>query len=297
VANHTAKRCKFNKGENNTHDKNEPSNKTFRLAYTVNPSATKTWEKAKDEVYNALAKDSKVTDNELKASTDLIEELALFSLTKAQGAKKRFLNKIRKQLYPINSKSGQYTKYSKLNNNNNNYNNHKYKHNNNNYNNKHYKNNNKSPQDSKRGENTDATTSYDERKLMECFKCGRMAKHRASECKGKRYRGRRAYNATTENNDRDLDDKIHQNNNNNNNSNKSKRNDLSSDEESINNSRTKRPMANITKAVDFDSHVYSNNAVMGSSNDINYKLLDKFNKTYSSDRTRDKSAKSYMGLS
>ena len=75
------------------HDKNEPSNKRFRHAYTVNPSATKTWEKAKDEVYNALAKDSKGTDNELKASTDLIEELALFSLTKAQGAKKRFLKK------------------------------------------------------------------------------------------------------------------------------------------------------------------------------------------------------------
>jgi hypothetical protein len=56
-------------------------------------------------------------------------------------------------------------------------------------------------------------------------------------------------------------------------------------------------MANITKAVDFDSHVYSNNAVMGSSNDINYQLLDKFNNSYSSDRTRDEGAKSFMGLS
>ena len=36
---------------------------------------------------------------------------------------------------------------------------------------------------------------------------------------------------------------------------------------------------------------------MGSSHDINYQLLYKFNKTYSSDRTRDESAKSYMGLS
>jgi hypothetical protein len=47
-----------------------------------------------------LVKDSQVTDNELKASTDLIEELALFGLTKAQGAKRRFLNKLRKQLQP-----------------------------------------------------------------------------------------------------------------------------------------------------------------------------------------------------
>ena len=54
---------------------------------------------------------------------------------------------------------------------------------------------------------------------------------------------------------------------------------------------------NIAKAVDFDGHVYLNNAVMGSSHDINNQLLDKFNKTYSSDRTRDESIKSYMGLS
>ena len=90
----------------------KPPNKKLRQAYKINPSGTKTWEKAKEEVYNALAKDSQVTDKELKASTDLIEELALFGLTKAQGAKKRFLNKIRKQLHPINSKNGQYTKHS-----------------------------------------------------------------------------------------------------------------------------------------------------------------------------------------
>ena len=55
-------------------------------------------------------------------------------------------------------------------------------------------------------------------------------------------------------------------------------------------------MANVKKAVDFDSHVYSNNAVMGSNHDVNYQLLDKFNKSYSSDQTRDESAKSYVGL-
>ena len=73
VSNHLAKRCRFNKGDKNTQDNNEPSSKRFRHAYEINPSATKTWEKAKDEVYNALAKDSEVTDNELKAPTDLIE--------------------------------------------------------------------------------------------------------------------------------------------------------------------------------------------------------------------------------
>jgi hypothetical protein len=56
----------------------EPPSKKLHQAYEINPSGTKTWEKAKDEVYNALAKDFQVTDKELKASTDLIEELALF---------------------------------------------------------------------------------------------------------------------------------------------------------------------------------------------------------------------------
>jgi hypothetical protein len=56
-------------------------------------------------------------------------------------------------------------------------------------------------------------------------------------------------------------------------------------------------MVNITKAVVFDSHVYSNNAVMESNHDINYQSLNKFNKIYSSDRARDDGATSYMGLS
>ena len=42
---------------------------------------------------------------------------------------------------------------------------------------------------------------------------------------------------------------------------KTKRNELSSDDESDNNGRSKKPTANVTKAVDFDSHFYSNNAV------------------------------------
>ena len=105
---HTARRCRFSKDEKSNDKSSEPASKKLRQAYEINPSGTKTWETAKEEVYNALAKDSQVTDKELKASTDLFEELALFSLTKAQGAKKRFLNKIEKQLHPINSKNVHY---------------------------------------------------------------------------------------------------------------------------------------------------------------------------------------------
>ena len=101
----------------------------------------------------------------------------------------------------------------------------------------------------------------------------------------------------TDNDNNDRDEQPKQNNNNNKSDNKSKRNELSSDDQSDNNGHTKKPTANVTKAVDIDSHVYSNNAVMGSNHDINYQLLDKFNKSYSSDRTRDGGAKSYMGLS
>jgi hypothetical protein len=56
-------------------------------------------------------------------------------------------------------------------------------------------------------------------------------------------------------------------------------------------------MANITKAVDFDSHVYSNKAVMECIHDVDYQLLVKFNKSYSSDQTRDGGAKSSVGIS
>jgi hypothetical protein len=94
-----------------------------------------------------------------------------------------------------------------------------------------------------------------------------------------------------------MDDQPTQNTNNNTCDMKSKRKELSSDDDGDFDSRSKKPTANVTKAVDFVSHVYSNNAVMGSSHDINYQLLDKFNKIYSSDQTRDESAKSYMGLS
>ena len=122
-----------------------------------------------------------------------------------------------------------------------------------------------------------------------------MAKHRANECKGNNYEPRKAYNAKANNNDNhDWDDESQ---NNNKNKNKNKRDELSSDDESDNHGRSKKHMVNVTKAVDFDSHVYSNNAVMGSTTDVNFNLLDKFNKSYSSDRTRDEGAMSFMGLS
>jgi hypothetical protein len=78
---------------------------------------------------------------------------------------------------------------------------------------------------------------------------------------------------------------------------KTKRDELSGDEESVNKVRSMKPTTNVTKAIDFDSHVYSNNVVMGSTHDVNYELQDKFNKIYFSDQTRDRDAKSYMKLS
>jgi hypothetical protein len=49
--------------------------------------------------------------------------------------------------------------------------------------------------------------------------------------------------------------------------------------------------------VDSNGHDYSNNVVMASTHDVNYELLDKCNKSYSSARTRDGGAKSYVRLS
>jgi hypothetical protein len=62
VANHTARRRRFNKEKQIKEANTEPPSKTLRQAYEKKLSGTKTWEKAKDEVYNALAKDSQVTD-------------------------------------------------------------------------------------------------------------------------------------------------------------------------------------------------------------------------------------------
>ena len=79
-----------------------------------------------------------------------------------------------------------------------------------------------------------------------------------------------AYIANANNDNNDWDDQPQHNNNKSNN--KNIRNELSSDDESDNHGRSKKPTANVTKAVDFDSHVYSNNAVMGSTHDINFNL-------------------------
>ena len=79
------------------------------------------------------------------------------------------------------------------------------------------------------------------------------------------YEPRKAYNANANNDTNDWDDQSQQYNNHNNKSdNKTKRNELSSDDESDNHGRSKKHKANVTNAVDFDSHAYSNNAVMGS---------------------------------
>jgi hypothetical protein len=74
----------------------------------------------------------------------------------------------------------------------------------------------------------------------------------ANECKGSNFSFTKAYNAKANNDNDDWDKPLKQNTNNKSDK-KSKRNELSSDEKSDNNGRTKKPTANVTKAVDFDS--------------------------------------------
>jgi hypothetical protein len=111
----------------------------------------------------------------------------------------------------------------------------------------------------------------------------------STEHRGIKFNAKTAYSAKATNNNDDWDDTLKQKSSSKS-TKKSKRNELSSDEESSNDGGSKRPMANIMKAVDFDSHVYSNNAIMGSNHDVNYDLLNKF-------KHRDGGAKGYMGLS
>ena len=48
VPNHTARRCRFNKDETTKDKCSEPPSKKLHQAYEINPSGTKTWEKAKE---------------------------------------------------------------------------------------------------------------------------------------------------------------------------------------------------------------------------------------------------------
>ena len=50
-------------------------------SYQKDPEGSKTQEKMKEKVYNALAKDPQISHKDLEESKDLIEELALFSAT------------------------------------------------------------------------------------------------------------------------------------------------------------------------------------------------------------------------
>ena len=144
--------------------------------------------------------------------------------------------------------------------------------NNNNSNN----NNNETPQDSRRRSNSDSQVPYNARELMICGKCGKMAKHRTNECEGIKFKYNSAHAAKVPFNNSDWDDTPQQKTNSKT-SKKSKRDEASSDDDEFQDNRSKRPTANVTRAIDFDSHIYSNNAKMGSCKDLNHDLLDKFN--------------------
>ena len=111
-ASHLTKDCR-----NGGHGSNANSGSFTNLkrkAYQKDPEGSKTWKKMKEKVYNALAKDPQISHKELEASYDLIEELALFSATNANGAKKRFVARLRKPLHPrINNNNINYDKYNK----------------------------------------------------------------------------------------------------------------------------------------------------------------------------------------
>ena len=118
-----------------------------------------------------------------------------------------------------------------------------------------------------------------------------MAKHRTNECEGIKFKYNSAHAAKVPSNNSDWDDTPQQTTNSKT-SKKSKRDEASSDDDEFQDNRNKRPTANVTRAIDFDSHIYSNNAIMGSSKDLNHDLLDKFNQNYIQDRTHDGGAQS-----
>ena len=103
-----------------------------------------------------------------------------------------------------------------------------------------------------------------------------MAKHRTNECEGIKFKYNTAHAAKVSSNNSDWDDTPQQKTNSKT-SKKSKRDQVSSDDDEFQVNRNKRPTANVTRAIDLDSHIHSNNAIMGSSKDLNYDLLDKFN--------------------
>ena len=114
---------------------------------------------------------------------------------------------------------------------------------------------------------------------MKCGKCGKMAKHRTNECEGIKFKYNSAHAAS---NNSDRDDTPQQKTNSKT-SKKSKRDEASRDDDEFQDNRNKRLTANVTRAIDFDSHIHSNNAIMGSSKDVNHNLLHKFNQNHIQD--------------
>jgi hypothetical protein len=130
---------------------------------------------------------------------------------------------------------------------------------------------------------------------MKCEKSGKMAKHQTNECKGIKFKYNSKHATKVPSNNSDWDDTPQQKTNSKT-SKKSKRDEASSDGDEFQYIRNKRPTANLTRPIEFDSHIYSNNAIMGSSKYLNHDLLDKFNQNYIQDRTHDGGSQSFMGV-
>ena len=89
-----------------------------------------------------------------------------------------------------------------------------------------------------------------------------MAKHRTNECEGIKFKYNTAHAAKVSSNNSDWDDTPQQKTNSKT-SKKSKRDEASRDDDEFQDNRNKRLTANVTRAIDLDSHIHSNNATNG----------------------------------
>jgi hypothetical protein len=93
VANHTKAASKTGKG--GTTEVNQGLKKRKQ---DTNDDVTTEMEQLKKRAYKALASDPEITEEMLQETESIIDAVAQFNVSKAKGAQKRFVNKIKKQL-------------------------------------------------------------------------------------------------------------------------------------------------------------------------------------------------------
>ena len=93
VANHTKAASKTGKG--GTTEVNQGLKKRKQ---DTNDDVTTEMEQLKKRAYKALASDPEVTEEMLQETESIIDAVAQFNVSKAKGAQKRFVNKIKNQL-------------------------------------------------------------------------------------------------------------------------------------------------------------------------------------------------------